>query len=125
MRRSLDLATVLLAIGAAGIGWMHTPTRYVLPLLAAGIVLARLMRGVTALTISLFAIAPTALWIGWHDRAFVLGAIVLGAAAACGLAGIERREGHDHDVVAAARASLTVALVVAGASMLAFGMLFR
>ena len=121
----LEIAAPLAALTAAVIGWHATSTRYVLPILAGVMIGARLVRASTALIVLLFAVAPIAVWIGWHDRAFVLGAALLGVASALAFAAVSRAPRTEHDVVAAARASLTVAVVIAGASLLAFGVLFR
>ena len=125
MKRLLDLAAVLAALAAAAIGWTETTTRFVLPILAAVAIGARIVRASTALIVLLFAIAPIAVWVGWHDGAFVLAAILLGVASALAFGAVSREPRIEHDVTAAARASLTVAVVSAGASLLAFGLLLR
>ena len=125
MKRPLEISASLAALAAGAIGWTETSTRYVLPILAGVAVAARLVQASTALIVLLFAVAPIAVWVGWHDRAFVFGAVLLGASSALAVAAVSRAPHPEHDVVAALRASLTVAVVIAGASLLAFGVLFR
>ena len=125
MKRSLDLAALLAALAGGAIGWSETTTRFVLPILAACVIGARVTRAATALCLLLIAITPIAVWVGWHDRAFVLGALLIGAASALAFRTVAREPRAEHDVIASLRASLTVAVVIAGASLLAFGVLFR
>lgn len=125
MRRLLDPLALLAALAAGAVGWTETSTRFVLPILAAGVLGARLVRASTALVVTAVAIAPIAVWVGWHDRAFVLGSILIGSASALAFAALAREQRAEHDLTAAIRASLTVAVVIAGASLLAFGVLFR
>lgn len=125
MRRLLDPLALLAALAAGVVGWTETSTRFVLPILAAGVLGARLVRASTALVVTAVAIAPIAVWVGWHDRAFVLGSTLIGSASALAFAALAREQRAEHDLTAAIRASLTVAVVIAGASLLAFGVLFR
>ena len=125
MRRLFDPLAVLVALAAGVLGWTETSTRFVLPILAAGVLGARLVRASTALVVMAVAIAPIAVWVGWHARAFVLGSILIGSASALAFGALAREQRAEHDLTAAIRASLTVAVVIAGASLLAFGVLFR
>jgi hypothetical protein len=112
-----------LGVAAAALG-LAAHTGPVLPGLAIGLVLARLVRARTTPHLVCWLVVPLLLWIGFDTRSFLAGTICLfGQSALTALAAHGRPE-TGSDVEIAARVTLALAAGVTAVALLAFGNIY-